>query len=44
MSDFVRTKGIVYPISREAYEKIDDLLSSEFKDLYAFWKDDGRGT
>ena len=43
MSDFVRTKGIVYPISREAYEKIDDLLSSAFKDSYAFWNDDGKG-
>lgn len=43
MSDYVRTKGIVYPINEIAYNELDDLLSTSFKDQYAFWSDNGKG-
>ena len=44
MSDYVRTKGIVYPIPKEKHEEVYDLIDSfEFQDLSAFWSDNHKG-
>ena len=44
MCDFVRTKAIVYPISKEKNEELYDLIDScEFQDLSAFWSDNHKG-